>query len=275
MGSLRALLFIYKFRKTKTEKMKKRFNTALIFLFSIVLANLSQASCDIDTGHLWAEYHIEFAPEGRTEHLDEDVHTEQFQLYRKNKEVAHVYPEAQMTEFWSLEPNGFVRPTRFFDEHRRAIEYAAADINNGRGDKSWDSRFQLVEGRFLARMNKVETSGEGCSAVEHYSLTNEQGVKTVIKWMPELLLVSYLEIKTEKGLKVWEMQRYSTDTSEIDALFKDRYSYKSTDYVDIGDNESDPFLRNMINLGFVEHGASGFYSSDGRPLHHSVTSHGH
>ena len=43
-------------------------------------------------------------------------------------------------------------------------------------------------------------------------------------------------------------------------------NYQTTDYADIGDNESDPFLAKMINLGFVEHGASGFYHADGSPI---------
>ena len=40
-------------------------------------------------------------------------------------------------------------------------------------------------------------------------------------------------------------------------------SYGTTDYTNIGDNESDPFLISMINLGFIEDHAHGFYDSKG------------
>ena len=40
----------------------------------------------------------------------------------------------------------------------------------------------------------------------------------------------------------------------------------STDFADVGDNEAGPFLRKMIALGFVEHGASGFYQANGETL---------
>jgi len=43
-------------------------------------------------------------------------------------------------------------------------------------------------------------------------------------------------------------------------------AYQTTDYADIGDNEGDPFLAKMINLGFIEHGASGFYDANGKAL---------
>ena len=42
--------------------------------------------------------------------------------------------------------------------------------------------------------------------------------------------------------------------------------YQTTDYADVGDNESDPMLAKMIKLGFISHGASGFYHADGTQI---------
>ena len=58
----------------------------------------------------------------------------------------------------------------------------------------------------------------------------------------------------------------SSDNKIIDAFFNKNLDYQTTDYADIGDSESDPFLRKMINLGFVEHGSSGMYDAQGNDI---------
>ena len=35
---------------------------------------------------------------------------------------------------------------------------------------------------------------------------------------------------------------------------------------DIGDDHTDPFLTNMVNQGFIEAGASGFYDQNGNAI---------
>ena len=57
------------------------------------------------------------------------------------------------------------------------------------------------------------------------------------------------------------------------AQFAEWYNYQTTDYAYIGDNENDPFLAKMINQGFVEHGASGFYDAQGNQLQGSHKHH--
>jgi hypothetical protein len=50
------------------------------------------------------------------------------------------------------------------------------------------------------------------------------------------------------------------------AAFALRDDYRTIDYADIGDSEDDPFVRKMIRMGFVSHGASGFYDEHGHAL---------
>ena len=58
----------------------------------------------------------------------------------------------------------------------------------------------------------------------------------------------------------------NSDTPAIKAQFAKWDNFQTTDYADIGDNESDPFLAKMINLGFIEHGATGFYNQQGEAI---------
>lgn len=72
----------------------------------------------------------------------------------------------------------------------------------------------------------------------------------------------------------WVLVGLETDQ----AIIKDRFaawdSHETTDFADIGDNESDPFLMRMITLGFISHGASGFYDASGNMIS-SGTGHYH
>ncbi|MBX2880378.1 MAG: hypothetical protein KTR32_10625 [Granulosicoccus sp.] len=52
----------------------------------------------------------------------------------------------------------------------------------------------------------------------------------------------------------------------VDRKFKEWDKHFTMDFADIGDNESDPFLKTMITFGFISHGASGFYDSSGQQI---------
>ena len=72
----------------------------------------------------------------------------------------------------------------------------------------------------------------------------------------------------------------SLDEVEIAAEFVKREQYISTDYADIGDDHTEPFLTQMVNLGFIEGGASDFYNAQGEALqgehgHQHEKYHGH
>jgi hypothetical protein len=77
-----------------------------------------------------------------------------------------------------------------------------------------------------------------------------------------------LSDKTESADKAvnWQLAEVTYDNKMIQQQLDTFSAYQSTDFADIGDNESDPFFRKMINLGFIEHSASGFYDSEGNSL---------
>ena len=64
----------------------------------------------------------------------------------------------------------------------------------------------------------------------------------------------------------WQQQSLSHEQADINAFFASRYGYQTTDYADIGDDHTDPFLTNMVHQGFIEAGASGFYNASGEAL---------
>ena len=71
-------------------------------------------------------------------------------------------------------------------------------------------------------------------------------------------------------VREWTLQdvNYNADTN---TFFAKRESYQSTDYADIGDDHTDPFLTKMVNQGFIEAGASGYYDQHGQAIGSSHT----
>ncbi len=68
----------------------------------------------------------------------------------------------------------------------------------------------------------------------------------------------------------WVLVSLESDEDKVGDRFAAWDSHDTTDFADIGDNESDPFLLKMINLGFISHGASGFYDASGNMISSGV-----
>jgi hypothetical protein len=98
---------------------------------------------------------------------------------------------------------------------------------------------------------------------------NDGRLSMDITWFSELRLVSSFIIKEKDSpriLESWSLKSLTLSNKQITPFFKSRYAYYATDYADIGDDHTDPFLTKMMNLGFIEHGASGFYDTQGNPM---------
>jgi len=87
-----------------------------------------------------------------------------------------------------------------------------------------------------------------------------------LEWNVSLQLPTRYTVRTKGRVEIWEAREIVTDPQKVRQVFDRRTAYKTTDFIDIGDNESAPFLRKMIYLGFVSYGASGFYDADGHAL---------
>lgn len=187
------------------------------------------------------------------------------QIMRRGDEVAHVYPEEKVTEIWNLVKDGRTKVTRYFDEYQRGIEYQPGELNNGKGDSNWLGKYQLIEKSFMASLSEGGRSGKGCDEVVTFvRQTPEVSIK--LQWLPSLQLVKQFEMTRQHVTTMWKLENIIQDGKQIAKVYDARSAYQTTDYADIGDNENDPFLRKLITLGFVSHGASGFYDQHGRQL---------
>ncbi len=87
-----------------------------------------------------------------------------------------------------------------------------------------------------------------------------------MQWDVEQSLLLEYSWQQDNKKEMWTLTEVNHDAKEVDRFFAQRSQYQTTDFADIGDDHSDPFLTKMVTLGFIEKGASGFYDDKGNAL---------
>lgn len=238
----------------------------LFIVLSLFIPSVAAFSdCDANGHILGAVYEAVNTPNG-----GKNQKRRQVILWRNGQQVAHEYTGTHITELWEKTKTGMLRLERHFDAHKRGIEYQPSEINHGRGTTDWSLRYQLISNELLNGMQRTETKGDGCDVFDNY-VFNDDTVQIKLHWLPKLALIKSYSETAQTGKIQWELQRVILDERRVEQVFKTRSDYQTTDYADIGDNESDPFLLKMINLGHLNHSHSGFYNDQGRTFggHHT------
>ena len=236
------------------------FIRTIIILMSVLIATASYADCNAESTELGARYRIT-----TTDHKTEKQSIRDFTLWRDGDRVAHQYHAKAMTELWERVSNGKLRTVHYFDHYHRGIEYDPVEVKISHTSNDWELKYQLVSSGFINTLVKDPSVSNRCYPLSMYSQTSNASSVT-LQWIDQLHLAKlYIEANPFKSVK-WELVEVIDDKAKVQKAFSRRESYKTTDYTDIGDNESDPFLMRMINLGHISHGASGFYDQDGHAI---------
>ena len=226
--------------------------TALLIFTAFLSSNVLAAQCKLDSKYLKADYTI-------TNTHDHNQNTQSFTLWRDDHQVAH--QSEAITELWQNLANKQLRPIRYFNAAQRGIEYQPSEV---RGVQSWSAKNQLVDTHLIEKMTLVSTKGTGCDEVKNYMLI-EGDNQFKLALFTQSNLVKSFSVMNKKSHTHTELNLndVSSNKAEITAQFAKWDRFQTTDYADIGDNENDPFLAKMINLGFIEHGPTGFYNQQG------------
>ncbi|GAC29478.1 hypothetical protein [Brumicola pallidula] len=220
----------------------------------------------LSASHLIAEYEIvkheivkhEIVKSGASS--NKLIQAIQLILVRNSNEVAHQYPQTGITESWQLNHAEQIKSVRFFDKHARVIEYQPNERVHGKTETDWSYRNQLISDSLLNKFTTTKVSNEDCNRLESKTYTNRQ-ITMDLTWFSELRIVNTFSIKDKQSgttLESWSLQSIQLSSDQIIPFFNTRHAYLATDFADIGDDHTDPFLTNMTNLGFIESGALGF-----------------
>lgn len=183
----------------------------------------------------------------------------------KHNQVIHQFNQQQFSQHWTLQTNNRVKLIKLFDSHQRGIEYSAMDIK-GHQQRDWSEKWQLLSHAELNQMNLVRSYQD--PEYGPVEVRNSQFGETAltVEWLPHWQLVKLIQADSPHKNERWQLKSISSDEQKIQQQIRIWDNYYLTDYADIGDNESDPFLMQMINLGFVEEAASGFYNDKGQQI---------
>ena len=80
-----------------------------------------------------------------------------------------------------------------------------------------------------------------------------------------LKLIESFSVDKSGYVREWKLKTVDFNKNTKD-FFTKRQNYQSTDYADIGDDHTDPFLTKMVTQGFIEAGASGYYDEHGHSI---------
>lgn len=242
--------------------MKGFISFTLIFIF-VCFDVKAEQTCQASEALLGAHYRLVnsqiniVTKEPMNEHKNDKLSS----LWRQNQKVLTVNDEQSIT--WYKLNNNLIQKIAHFDHFQRSIEYQAKSIS----DEHWQQIRQLIPDSKIQPLNLSASKSNGCYQEELYQWENESSnLRGSLRWNADLKLVIELTLTQGNQQSHWQLEKIELDEKVIESEFSKRANYQTTDFADIGDNESDPFLIKMINLGFIEHGSSGIYNTQGESI---------
>jgi hypothetical protein len=208
-------------------------------------------------------------------------------IVRSGNRVA--YSRDGLTEVWEKTSNDQIKLYKYFNQHKRGIEYQPIDIVNSE-QIDWLAKRQLVSENFLNQFMLVKQKNKNCKQYHLYQAkTNDEKQlkinnknrkesieKLKIVWLSNLRLPESMQHRRDNVKMSWKLVGLENQLDKITDYLQKLDNYPLIDYSDIGDNESDPFLQKMINLGFVAHsdpfyysGKNGIYKNSSEPHVHA------
>jgi len=233
-------------------------------MFTVVsFVTKAEQACQMNEDLLGAHYKLVNSQVNavKRKHANEQETFKLSSLWRMNQKVLSVNGDQSTT--WFKLSNDLVQKTAHFDHFQRSIEYQAKSMSDDR----WQQIRQLIPNSKRQSLRLSGSKFESCYQQELYQWENEaSNLHGKLLWNADLQLIIELTITQRGRQNHWKLEEIVQDAKVIALAFAKREKYQTTDFADIGDNESDPFLIKMINLGFIKHGSSGIYNTEGENM---------
>lgn len=182
----------------------------------------------------------------------EKVATETWRYWKQGNKVAYQYPQRGISEVWYLYTNGQFGFERWFASQKRIISYEPGDLKSLGRHLRWRQVSQLVNEQDEKLLKRDGNTTFRCLAATRYKGKRKNGDNIEVIRLRDNNQVA--QIKATSGVAAIQTILINFEQSEhADRFFAVSDHFPATDFSDIGDNEADPFLRQLITLGFVEH----------------------
>ncbi|PKH57361.1 hypothetical protein CXF83_17335 [Shewanella sp. Choline-02u-19] len=234
--------------------------TLIALLISSTAAHAVQCE-SLDSSHLSARYAVS----------NNQGVTKEITLLRNDQEVIYQH-SAQSFELWNTRGEY----VRYFPTERRSVSYQNGDLLSLNIHFDFKQLNHLISPKTIASMQQLPSNSNKatdiCMTEQQYQ-GQQRNHLLAITWLDKLALPKSFRVTDKKGSIQYELL-------EIKALPKSEFialtsGYRDIDFADVGDNESDPFIAKMIHQGFIQHGSSGFYDSQGKQIQNGESGHQH
>ena len=167
---------------------------------------------------------------------------------RQANNIATFNTASQQGEIWSRDQQGDISHSRLFVQDKKIIEYTNGELKTLNKVPNWQRLATIFDTKQIAKLHKT---GEKVVLGQQAQLLEGKinGQQTVVWWLPSLQIPAYVEqgegsAQTRMVLK----ELFQTTPTHWDwvntALLS---SYSTIDASDLGDMESDPFVKKIQN----------------------------
>jgi hypothetical protein len=186
--------------------------------------------------------HYEVTHDGRTERLD---------VVRTNDRIEHRYLTRGITEVWSRDPHGELSHWKVFHQPKRSVHYTAGDLRTIEAEPSWEQLATLINPTERAKLKAKgsKRTPNGPATLLEGKLDHQQARvlwNEPTGWAEEVALGA-----GGKGKK-YRLLSAEACSPTLCAPF-DTGSVREIEFADLGDMESDPFVRSFLAT-FAGHG---------------------
>lgn len=217
---------------------------SLLFTAISMLPVTAFADCPESPDMLTVSYNQRLTQNGNTR-------SQTIEIWRQSRRVAIKQGDSGYIELWELGAKNEPKLTRYLEPLKQGIEYYSHSPNPT-SESVWLHKWQLVSQTELDALLLIDTKTNACNTVQ--SLRGESIEKEVaLDWLSFWRLPKHLTRRSNNTVLELRLNTLSSNADEVDAFFDQLDLWKTTDFADIGDSESDPVLAKMINMGFIEH----------------------
>jgi hypothetical protein len=186
--------------------------------------------------------HYEITHDGRSERLD---------VVRTNDRIEHRYLTRGITEVWSRDARGELSHWKVFHQAKHSVHFTAGDLRTIEAEPSWEQLATLI-----SPSERAKLKAKGSRRTAHGPAILLEGLidhqRARVLWNEPAGWPEEVALGSGDKRKKYSLLSAEACSTRMCAPF-DTSSVREIEFADLGDMESDPFVRSFLAT-FAGHG---------------------
>jgi hypothetical protein len=180
-----------------------------------------------------------------------DERSERLDVVRTRDRIEHRYLTRGITEVWSRDPRGELSHWKVFHQPKRSVHYTAGDLRTIEAEPSWEQLATLINPGERAKLKAKgsKRTPHGPATLLEGQLDHQQARvlwNEAAGWAEEVVLGAGSKGKKYRLLSAEACSPNSCAPFETSSV-------REIEFADLGDMETDPFVRSFLAT-FAGHG---------------------